>query len=149
MFVVDTNVLLYSVNEDADHHTAARNWLANALGGTETVGFDWVAILGFLRIASHPRVFPTPMRLGPALDIVDRWLSAPAAEIVRPATSHSSQLRKLLEHLPMAGNIATDAHLAAICLSLDATMVSFDRDFGRFPGLRWMIPGEGMSRPVR
>ena len=66
MRLVDTNVLLYAVDETAPHHSAARGWLERALSETETVGFAWNALLGFIRLATNARVFTSPLSVGEA-----------------------------------------------------------------------------------
>jgi predicted nucleic acid-binding protein len=62
MKIVDTNVLLYAVSERSAHHASARGWLTQALHGPEVIGMPWVTLLGFIRISTHPRVFPRPLR---------------------------------------------------------------------------------------
>ena len=51
-------------------------------------------------------------------------------------------LRELLEPLGTAGNLTTDAHLAALAIEHGAELCSTDRDFSRFTGLRWADPLE-------
>jgi uncharacterized protein len=53
---------------------------------------------------------------------------------------HAEILFGLLEHLGTAGNLTTDAHLAALCIEHQAELHSTDADFVRFPGLRWKNP---------
>lgn len=60
----------------------------------------------------------------------------------QPATSrHPSLLEQCLEQTGVGGNLVNDAHLAALAREYDATVISFDRDFGRFEGVRWRLPG--------
>lgn len=148
MKVVDANVLLYAVNEDAPLHDRARGWLDRALGGRETVGFAWVALLAFLRLSTRADLFPRPLSLDEAMGTVEAWLSAPAAIVVEPTPRHPSVLRGLLEPFGTAANLVNDAHLAAIAVEHGAEVVSFDRDLGRFPGVRWEEPLEA-GRPGR
>lgn len=140
MLLVDANVLLHAVNIDAGEHAAAREWLEARLAGNEPVGFAWVVLLAFLRVGTRAGILPSPMSVGEAFDHVEQWLAQPAAVVVGPSPRHAGLLRGLLEPLGTAGNLASDAHLAALALEHGATVCSFDRDFGRFPGLRWQHP---------
>jgi len=141
MRLCDANVLLYAVNSDAPNHTAARSWLDGALSGGETVAFPWAVLLAFLRLATHPAVFPLPLGADAAIARVREWLRQPAATVAEPGSRHLEILAALVEESGVAGNLVSDAHLAALAIELDAELVSFDRDFARFAGLRWSVPG--------
>lgn len=132
MVIVDTNVLLYAINTDAKQHAAAYRWLTGALGGSDTVGFSWVVLLGFVRIATHPAIMPKPLTAAQAFAAVDAWLDAPGAVVVQTTARHRHILRGLLVRAGAAGNLVTDAHIAAIAVDLGAAVASFDRDFARF-----------------
>ncbi|SRR6266545_6912438 len=140
MKLVDANILLYTVNADEPQHEPARRWLDGALGESETVAFSWIALLGFLRLSTRTRVLPRPLSVERAFDIVDSWLAQPCAVIVGPTARHAAVLRGLLLPLGTGGNITTDAHLAALAIEHGAELYSCDRDFRRFPGLRWRDP---------
>lgn len=141
MKIVDANVLLYAVNTRSAHHETAREWLDDALASGEAVGFDWVVLTAFLRLSTHPSVFPRPLTIDHAAAIVEGWLANPPAITLEPSARHVGLLRGLLSTLGTAGNLVNDAHLAALALEHGAEIVTFDRDFGRFEGLRWSIPG--------
>ncbi|MGA2470737.1 MAG: type II toxin-antitoxin system VapC family toxin [Solirubrobacteraceae bacterium] len=140
MLLVDANVLLHAVNERAREHQAAHEWLLAALDGPETIGLAWIALLAFLRLATHPAVFPRPLSTQAAADIAETWLAAPHTIAVEPTPRHLTLLRGLLVASGTAGNLVNDAHLAALALEHDATVVSFDRDFARFAGVRSQLP---------
>lgn len=140
MLVVDANVLLYAVNSTAADHDRARTWLDGALAGHDTLAFSWTVMLAFVRLSTHPAVFPTPLTPDQAIEIVRLWLGSSVAQLVEPSAEHLDTLAGLLADAGTGGNLVTDAHLAALAIDLDATLVSFDRDFARFPGLRWEIP---------
>jgi uncharacterized protein len=132
--------LIYAVNGAAAQHAACRQWLEYALGGEEEVGFNWVAVNGFLRVTTHQRVFAEPLTVREATEHVQQWLDAPLARIVEPKAGHWIVLKELLLALGTGGNLTTDAHLAALAISHEATLVSCDTDFGRFRRLRWENP---------
>jgi toxin-antitoxin system PIN domain toxin len=138
--LVDANVLLYAVDEDAPRHSAAISWLDPALAGREAVGFAWMVVLAFLRLSTHPGVFPSPLDPEQAFDVVESWLDQPASIVVDPTIRHLGVLRGLLAPLGTAANLVNDAHLAALAVEHGADIVSFDADFARFPGVRWRRP---------
>jgi len=136
----DTNVLVYAVDERSSHHKPAREWLEGMLSGSETLALAWNALVGFLRVATHPAVAEEPRSSDAVLDIVEGWLAQPPSVIVHPTDRHPAVLRDLLAPLGTAGNLVPDAHLAALAIEHGAELVSFDNDFSRFPGLRWVDP---------
>lgn len=140
MKIVDLNVLAFAVNTSAAQHAAARAWWEAALQGNETVGLPWVVVLGFLRLATSPRVFPVPIPLDEALAKIDHWLAQPPVRLIYETQEHWRVLRALLEQTGAAGNLTTDAHLAALAIEHGATLVSCDTDFARFTKLRWESP---------
>jgi len=140
--IVDLNVLLYVVNRDAPNHEVLLRWWEAAVNGDESIGLPWTVLLGFLRIATNPRIFPRPMEPGVAIGKVDTWLSLPNTSVVRDKDGHWEVLRTLLGEAGTAGNLTTDAHLATLAISHGAVLVSCDRDFARFRGLRWENPLE-------
>ncbi|MFH0751690.1 MAG: type II toxin-antitoxin system VapC family toxin [Chloroflexota bacterium] len=141
MRIVDANVLLYAVNVAAPRHAQARSWLDGALAGREPIGFAWTVLLAFLRLATHPAVFPRPLTASEATDVVRAWLAQPPATVVEPTPRHADLLAGLLAEAGTAANLVGDAHLAALAIEHGAVLVSYDADFGRFAGLRREVPG--------
>jgi toxin-antitoxin system PIN domain toxin len=138
--ILDSNILIYAANALAQQHAACRQWLEQALSGEEEIGFNWVAINGFLRVVTHPRVLQEPLPVLEALQCVQNWLDAPPSRIVEPSSHHWRLLKDLLAAVGTGGNLTTDAHLAALAISHDATLVSTDTDFARFRRLKWENP---------
>lgn len=141
MKLVDANVLLYAVDENARHHDAARRWLDQAVSGADTVLLPWVCALAFLRLTTSSRIYENPLDIDDAIDIVAEWMRQPTVITPEPEAGHLERLRELLRDTGSGGNLVTDAHIAAIALQRRATVVTFDSDFGRFPGVTWMRPG--------
>lgn len=140
MKVPDLNLLLYAVDREAPAHAATLDWWNELMSGTETVAFAWSVLLGFVRLTTNPAVFRRPLDTAEALDYIDRWLDTSIATVIEPTPRHASVLRDLLSPFGTAGNLVTDAHLAALAIEHGAELCSADRDFGRFAGLRWMNP---------
>jgi toxin-antitoxin system PIN domain toxin len=97
-------------------------------------------LLGFVRLSTHPGIFPSPLDPDQAFDVVESWLDRPASIVVEPTVRHLSVLRGLLTPLGTAANLVNDAHLAALAVEHGAEIVSFDADFLRFQGVRWRRP---------
>ena len=140
MNVVDANVLLYAINEDAPNHREARSWLDRALSGSETTAFSWVVLLAFLRLSTRADLFRRPLSFEEAAGVVEAWLSSPAAVVLHRSPRQLALLRGLIGTTGAAANLVNDAHLAALTLEHDATIISYDRDFARFPGVRHALP---------
>ena len=140
MKLPDANLFLYAYNADAPFHSAAANWVEEALSGVETVALSWMVLLAFLRLSTSPRVFRHPLSVAEAFDAVRAWLSQPCTTIVHPTTRHLEVMRELLAPLPAAWRLTSDAHLAALAIEHGADLYSCDRDFARFAGLRWVDP---------
>lgn len=140
MIVPDVNLLIYAVNRDSAHHAAARDWLENALSGPRPVGMTWIVLLAFLRLTTRPGVFARPMDSSDAAGYVDEWLGLPTVRVLTPTDSHWGILQGLLRAAGTAGNLSSDAHLAAIAIGHAATLASADHDFRRFKGLDFVNP---------
>jgi uncharacterized protein len=136
----DLNLLIYAIDEESPRHKPARLWLEETLSGTETVGFAWLVLLGFIRLSTNPVVFQRQLNSDEALDYIDGWLAQPCATVVTPTERHSALLRELLRPLGTAGNLTSDVHLAALAIEHGAELCSADADFSRFEGLRWRDP---------
>jgi toxin-antitoxin system PIN domain toxin len=138
--IPDLNVLLYAVDEESPHHEPSRRWLDLALAGTDTVGFAWLVLVGFLRISTRSDVFPIPLTVGQAVGVVETWMSSPFAVEVSPTPRHLVVLGELLSRTGTAGNATNDAHLATLAIEYRADVCTFDRGLGRFPGVRVTVP---------
>ncbi len=143
MKIVDVNILLYAVNPDAPHHDRIVEWWEEQLNGDESIGLAWAVIVGFLRISTHPRIFPSPLAPEEAIDHIDAWLALDIVSLVTENRNHWRTVRGLLTDAGFAGNLTSDAHLAALALTHGATLASCDADFSRFRRLRWENPLRG------
>jgi len=138
--IVDANVLIHAVNEASDFHLEAKGWLEDALNGPSRVGLPWVSLTAFQRITTHPRAFTAPLSPAAAWLHVTEWLDTGQAWVPSPGERHAEILGGLLVGGDLRGNLVTDAHLAALALEHGVGVASFDSDFARFDGLRWINP---------
>ena len=140
MKLVDVNVLIYAVNSDAAHHERSKRWLESALSGTEPVGLTWGVLLAFLRVTTRRGILERPLAVDDAVAYVDSWLQQPPVQLVEPGPNHWAILRTLIIAAGAAGNLTSDAHLAAHAIEGGWTLVSTDNDFRRFSGLDLLNP---------
>jgi hypothetical protein len=140
VILIDANLLLYAHFPRYEQHTRAQDWLQSRLDGAEAVGLAWQSLITFVRIATNPRVFPNPEPIGSVWRQVELWLSSDAAWIPQPTEFHLSILGELLVPSNAYGDLVPDAHLAALAIEHGLTLCSNDRDFARFPRLRWVNP---------
>jgi toxin-antitoxin system PIN domain toxin len=140
VIIPDVNVLVYAYNSRWARHAEVREWWADTLNGPNAVGMPWISLLGFIRITTHRGMIENPLPPGEALRLVRTWLAHPRVEILTPGERHAEILFGLLEQLGTAGNLTTDAHLAALAIEYQGELVSTDADFARFPKLRWFNP---------
>jgi toxin-antitoxin system PIN domain toxin len=140
--VVDSNVLLYARNVEAEHHDASRRWMERELDGADTVGFSWVALLAFVRIATKVGLFANPLSVTEAIEQVQSWLDRPNAVLLEPTARHFHVVAGLLGEVGTGGNLTTDAHIATLAIEHHGEVISWDNDFGRFPGVRWSRPSD-------
>ncbi len=138
--IVDANILLYAVDLDSPFHHRAAHWLEEVIGGPRRVGLPWQTIGAFLRIATHPRLNESPLRVQEAWSLVDEWLMQETVWIP-PATRHTARIMsQLLAETPVAANLIPDAQLAALAIENGVAVVSNDSDFARFRGCTWINP---------
>jgi toxin-antitoxin system PIN domain toxin len=142
MILIDANLLLYAYDSASEHHTAARDWLAASLSTPEPAGLAWVTILAFLRIATNPRMRAQPFTSAEAVAVVEEWLERPNMSVLAPTERHWTILKELIRKAQVRGALMMDAHLAALAIEHGATLHTNDRDFSRFPGLKWINPLE-------
>jgi toxin-antitoxin system PIN domain toxin len=140
--LLDLNVLVYAIDETAHHHRTARRFLADAMSSSETIGIPTAVAIGFVRLTTNPRVMVEPLDTATSIGVVTGWLSRPNVVVPGPTRRHFDILGELLAALGTAGNLVSDAHLAALAVEHGAELCSYDHDFARFPGLDWRLPDE-------
>lgn len=140
MILVDANLLIYAIDRDSPQHRRARSWLETTLSGTTAMGLPWIVILAFLRLTTRPGILARPLRPEAAMAFIDEWLLQPYAQAVSPGENHWAILRALLRATGTAGNLTSDAHVAALAVETGATVYSTDNDFRRFPGIEHVNP---------
>jgi toxin-antitoxin system PIN domain toxin len=140
LILIDANLLLYAYHPRAAQHQASRAWLEESLSGSQLVRFAWLTLWAFLRISTNPRVFDRPLSAPEAGAAMSSWFAQPSVGILEPGERHWEILQKLITDGQSSGPLIMDAVLAALAVEHGATLHTTDRDFARFPGLKWMNP---------
>lgn len=140
MILPDLNLLLYAYNPHAPQHELAREWWESVLNSDELIGMPLEVSLGFVRIATHPRLGPARIGLDAARSVVETWTSVPQFRDLLPGVSHFQLTMDLMQEAQASGSLVSDARLAAYAIEARATLCSNDSDFARFPRLKWRNP---------
>ncbi len=143
MILPDVNVLVHVFHDGSPDHRRYRAWLEAAVSGDEPLGLSELVLSGFVRVATHPRVFDPPAPVERALAFADALLAQPTAVIVTPGPRHWAIFERLCLAVSARGNLVPDAYLAALAIESGSEWITADRDFSRFPGLRWRHPLDG------
>lgn len=141
MIVPDANLLLYATDEASPFFKPAHDWWSGCLNGSEAVGLCHAVIFAFLRISTNPRIFEAPLRLEQASGIIETWLERRVTRLLLPDERHHERVIELLTRAgAAAGNLVTDAQIAALALAHRADVHTADQDFRRFSGVRCHFP---------
>ena len=140
MIVVDANLLIYSYDTEAIEHRKSAAWIAKVFSGDEPVGLSWQTVSAFLRVVTNRRLPGKRVTLQEAVGAVEEWLEQPNVRILVPGENHWSLLKRMILEGGASGPLVTDARLAALAIEYGGVLYTADRDFARFPGLRWANP---------
>jgi uncharacterized protein len=140
VIVLDANLLIYAYDSTTLHHRSARRWLEAAFSGAEPIGLPWQTVSAFLRVSTNNRLPGNRFTMDEAVEIVDRWAALPTVHFLAAGNRHWAFFRRMLIDGAAAGPLATDAGLAALTMEHGGVLYTTDRDFARFPGLKWVNP---------
>jgi toxin-antitoxin system PIN domain toxin len=143
VILLDVNVLVDAFRGDQPRHPAVRAWLDGVIDADAAFAISEHVLSGFLRVVTHPRVFNEPDDIEDALTFAERLRELPHAIGIRPGDRHWAIFTRLCRVTRAVGNTVPDAYLAAMAIESGSEMVTGDRGFARFPGLRWHDPATG------
>ena len=139
MRLADVNVLVTAFRDDAPGHKVCRGLVEDMVAGPLPYGVSDLVLSGFLRVSTHTRVFDPPSPVEEALAFADAYRGGAGAVPVEPGPRHWAIFASLCRTALAKGNLIPDAYLAALALESGCEWVTADRDFGRFPNLRWTL----------
>lgn len=139
MIVLDANILFYAYSTASPQHEKARVCVQDLFSGSDPVGLPWQTITAFLRVSTNPRL-PGARPATEASREVEGWFEQPNVRLIAPADDHWRVLRRMIFEGQAFGPLVSDAQIAALTIEHAGVLYSADRDFARFPGLRWVNP---------
>lgn len=137
----DVNVLVGAFRSDTEHHAVCRKWLDDRVNGVARFALVSNVMIGFLRVVTHPKIFRERSSLDQALEFCDALMSLEHVEVVGPGERHWEVVTQLCRRADARGNLLPDVWFAAVAIENGCEWVTLDRDFARFEGLRWSVPG--------
>jgi len=140
MILIDVNVLVYAHRPDANEHVKYRKWLEEVMNSGEACGLSELALCGMVRIVTHPRIYPDPTPIALALGFAKELRDHDASILVSPGERHWEIFVRMCKAVGAKGNLVSDAYFAALAMESGAEWITADRDYARFPGLRWRHP---------
>ena len=140
-YTIDVNILLYASDRGSPFHAAAAGFLRDRPKDPEILCLTWPTVMGYLRMATHPRMFDDPMTPRAAIDNVARLMELPRCRMVAETEDFLDTCRDVAAEVTARGNLVPDVHLAALMRVHDVrTIYTHDRDFLRFPFLKVVDP---------
>ena len=140
MILPDVNVLIHAFRQDVPQHVASRRWLVDVISGDARFGLSPMVLSAVVRITTNPRVFRTPSPLDEAFGFCGDLLGQPHCQLVEPGERHCDIFRRLCLETDTRGSRTTGAWFAALAIEWGCEWVTCDRDYARFPGLKWRVP---------
>ncbi len=140
MILPDVNVLIYAFRTDVPEHALCHAWLKSVVFGDARFGISPLALSALVRITTNRRAFPHCSTHQEAFGFCDDLLRLPHCQIVEPRERHWDIFKRLCIETDTRGNTVTDAWYAALAIEWGCEWITLDRDYARFPGLRWRTP---------
>jgi len=137
VILTDVNVLIYAHREDAADHRRFRDWMDGVVAGPEAFGISDLVLSGFLRVVTHPKIFHPPTPLRRAQEFCEFLRDQPNAVLITPGERHWEIFTSFCVNANARGDLVSDAFLAALAVESGCEWITTDRDYSRFPGLRW------------
>ena len=140
MVLLDVNVLVYAHRQDAPDHQAYLKWLEDLVNSDQAYSLSDLVLSSFIRVVTHSKVFSPPSTTGQALAFAQELRSQPNCVVVMPGARHWDIFCRLCQEAGIKGNLVPDAYLAALAIESGSEWITTDRDYSRFPGLRFRHP---------
>jgi uncharacterized protein len=138
---VDANLLLYASDTASDSHERAQSALRRYANGPELLYVFWPVAMSYLRIATHPAIFESPLSVDDAMFNMESLIGLPHVRSPGEAEGFWETYRSVVGRVAVRGNLVSDAHLVGLMRQNGVgTIYTHDRDFRRFDGIRVVDP---------
>lgn len=134
------NVLIYAHRPDMPGHERFSEWLSSVVNDDPVYGMSEIVLSSFIRVVTNPRVFDRPTSFDEAVAAADALRTRPNCVLISPGPAHWDIFTRLCRETSVKGDLIADAYLAALAIESGSEWITTDRDFSRFPGLRWRHP---------
>ena len=136
----DVNILVHAFRSDSSEHKRCRSWLEGVVNGDARYGMAPQVLSGVIRLTTHPKIFVKTSGMDEVLGFCNILLAQSHCVIVQPGERHWKIFTRLCAEADARGNLAPDAWFAALAIESGCEWITLDRDYARFPGLRWRVP---------
>jgi hypothetical protein len=140
MILPDVNVLIFAFRKDVPEYPTCRKWLEEIVLGDARFGISPLVLSALVRITTNRRIYPHPSSADEAFGFCEDLLRQPHCHVVEPGERHWEIFQRLCLETNTLGPRVTDAWYAALAIEWGCEWITLDRDFARFPGLRWSVP---------
>jgi toxin-antitoxin system PIN domain toxin len=140
MILLDVNVLIYAFRRDVQQHAISRSWLASVISSDARFGISPLVLSAVVRITTNPRAYRMPSTIDEAFEFCESLIEQPHCQLVEPGERHWDIFKRLCVETDVRGSRVTDAWFAALAIEWGCEWITYDRDYGRFPGLKWQTP---------
>ncbi len=141
MILPDVNVLIYAFRSDCAHHRLVRPWFDRVMLADAAFGVSRLVLSALVRVTTNRKTFPMPSGLDEAFGFCSDITQQPHCRLVEPGERHWAIFERLCRETETSGARVTDAWFAALAIEHGCEWVTLDRDYARFRGLRWSVPG--------
>jgi toxin-antitoxin system PIN domain toxin len=140
MILPDVNVLIYAFRADVPQHALCNPWLTDVVAGDARFGVSPLALSALVRVTTNQRAYRVPSRLDEAFAFCDFLLDQPHCQVMQPGERHWDIFKRLCVETNTRGSRVSDAWFAALAIEWGCEWITLDRDYARFPGLKWQVP---------
>jgi toxin-antitoxin system PIN domain toxin len=140
MILPDVNVLIYAFRQDTPRHSLCNTWLQEIVDSETNFGISPLTLSALVRVTTNPRSYKEPSTHEEAFRYCDYLLEASHCQLVEPRDRHWEIFERLCIETDTRGPLVTDAWFAALAIEWACEWITFDRDYARFPGLKWRVP---------
>jgi toxin-antitoxin system PIN domain toxin len=138
MIALDTNILIHLLVSSQREHSRAKAWFEK---NQEALAITLTNLAELLRLLTHPRVFPHPLGLLEALELLQGFIEGFQVSVLEESGVWWLELKDLLTAIPnLRGNEIFDARIA-LCLRYNGIVnfATLDSDFSKYPFLKIVI----------